>query len=397
MDHAPLRILLVEDNPADARLVELFLAEASGPPTEVLCAATLAEARRLYEAGGIDLVLLDLCLPDSCGIETVDAFVDGGAPVVVLSGTGDEATALEALRRGAEESLSKSGLEGPALLRVLRHAVERRRHVRLLRESEREAWEASRLRDEVLGVVAHDLRTPLTAIVAYASLMQERVKPEEAHDHAAAILRLAMQMDALIQDLLTVSRLHAGRLPLHLTPVGPATLVREAVQAQELNAEQRGISLDAEVEPGLSPVQADAERMRQVFANVVGNAVKFTPPGGAVRVRAGAAGEGVRFAVADTGPGIPPEELPHVFERFWQSPSGEAGGTGLGLAIAKGLVERHGGSLEVQSRPGEGSTFSFVLPAAAEAASRSNPLHPPRAIPHTPHRPPPVPASSGVG
>ena len=396
MDHAPLHILLVEDNPGDARLVELFLAEAAGPATEVLHATTLAEARRLYDAGGIDLVLLDLCLPDSCGMETVDAFVDGGVPVVVLSGTGDEATALEALRRGAEESLSKSGLEGPALLRVLRHAVERRRHVHLLRASEREAWEAIRLRDEVLGVVAHDLRTPLTAIVAYASLMQERVKPEEAHDHAAAILRLATQMDGLIQDLLTVSRIRAGRLPLQLAAAAPGTLVREAVQALELTARQRGVSLQTEIEPGLPPVLADGERMRRVFANVAGNAVKFTPAGGTVRVRAGAAAEGVRFSVADTGPGIPAEELPHVFERFWQSPSESAGGTGLGLAIAKALVERHGGSLEVRSRPGEGSTFSFVLPTAAEAASRTA-LHPPRAPPHTPHRAPPVSAGPRRG
>lgn len=227
---------------------------------------------------------------------------------------------------------------------------------------------ANRARDEVLAVVAHDLRSPLNGIVLSASTVQRLARRPgggaAVQDAATAILESAGRMDRLIGDLLDAARLDAGQLELARERLAPAGLVGEALELARPLASAKGIALTASVAAALPELDADRHRALQVFSNLLGNAVKFTDAGGAVRVTAECAGQFVRFAVADTGPGIRPEHLPRVFDRFWRARPGDQRGTGLGLAIARDIVRRHGGEIAVESRPGEGATFRFTLPVA---------------------------------
>jgi signal transduction histidine kinase len=169
-------------------------------------------------------------------------------------------------------------------------------------------------------------------------------------------------MDALIRDLLDVSRLDAGKLMIHQEPVDPSALLSGSLQTLLPLVEEKAIELDLQLEEGLPQVLADPERIQQTISNLVGNAIKFTPAGGKITVRTRSTGEEVVVSVIDTGAGISPEQLPLVFDRYWQSSRTDREGAGLGLAIAKGIVEGHGGRIWIESTLGQGATASFTLP-----------------------------------
>jgi PAS domain S-box-containing protein len=230
-----------------------------------------------------------------------------------------------------------------------------------------EAEATTRARDEVLSVVAHDLRTPIHTIAMAAAMLcdLDSDRREYTRKSAEAIRRAAAQMSRLVQDLLDFKRAEAGLLRVQARPEPPARLVLEVAELLRPLAVANGLELTAEVPDGLPMVFADRDRVEQVLSNLVANAIKFTPPGGRVVVQARPdGGRRVMVAVADTGPGIPREQLPHVFARFWQGGRADRRGLGLGLPIAKGIVEAHGGRIWVESKPGAGSTFYFTLPAA---------------------------------
>lgn len=227
----------------------------------------------------------------------------------------------------------------------------------------REARAAVRAREEVLAVVSHDLRNPLGTITLGASLLL-KMGPERRRDDTRTpqlILRAASRMEVLIRDLLDASKMDSGHFVVEPKSQNADALVREAVEAARSAAAEKNIVLEADLPDNLPPVRADGDRVLQVFSNLIGNALKFTPEGGTVTVAAEPEGGTIRFWVSDTGPGIAPEQLPHLFDRFWQGRSADRRGAGLGLAIARGIVEAHGGTLEVESRVGEGSRFSFAL------------------------------------
>jgi PAS domain S-box-containing protein len=228
---------------------------------------------------------------------------------------------------------------------------------------------AVRARDEVLAYVAHDLRNPLSAILNYAELLlTDSLSGEHRNEYLEVIVQAALQIDHFIQDLLEVSRVESGRLRLVTAAEGAASLVNEAMLVLQANARNAGHRVRVLLPADLPRVLADRGRVLQVLYNLVGNAIKFTPAPGVVTVRAKHAGEEVVFAVSDSGPGLPAESLPRVFDRFWQAQQARHGGAGLGLAIAKGLVEAHGGRIWVESEEGRGCTFSFTLPCAPATA-----------------------------
>ena len=376
-ERPPLRILLVEDNPGDARLIRETLRDAGSLDFDLAHADRLAAALPRLEEGAADVVLLDLSLPDAHGLETVNRALAAapGVPIVVLTGLDDETVAVNAVQAGAQDYLVKGQVEPGVLARALRYAMERKRleieRARLLdREHDaREAAEAAvRARDEVLRIVAHDIGNSLSAVKIHALVLERTLPPEdaEARKRITAIRDLTAQMDRLRQDLLDVAAIEAGRLSVEPVPTDVGEVVRDAVTALAELAAHQGVTLTAEVEPRLPHVPADRERVLQVLANLGGNAVKFTPAGGTVVLRAVREGDGVRVSCADTGPGIAAEDLPHVFDRFWQARSTRRAGAGLGLAIAKGIVEAHGGRIAAESTLGQGSTFSFTLPAGAK-------------------------------
>jgi PAS domain S-box-containing protein len=234
----------------------------------------------------------------------------------------------------------------------------------------RAAQTALQTRDEVLEIVAHDLRNPLNSILAQANLLKQLPTSQgDACETAAAIHNSAARMDRLIEDLLDLARLEGGGLSIARSRVSADELLDNTVPAHQSLAAAASLEIQLELERDLPDMSADRDRLLQVFDNLIGNAIKFTPPGGRIRVGAAPAGDEIRFWVSDTGTGIAAEDLPHVFDRFWQANESEHRGAGLGLAIAKGIIEAHGGRIWADSRPDEGSRFFFTIPIAAQSVT----------------------------
>lgn len=237
-------------------------------------------------------------------------------------------------------------------------------------DKRRRAELLAQAREDVLGVVAHDLRNPLNLIQMTAELMIDEELPLARRKELLGIgMRAAKQMNRLIEDLLDTVRLQAGRLSLDIEIVGVDTIFRQAEETFRPLAEKRQLRFETAADDGAA-VRADPTRVSQVVGNLIGNAIKFTPERGRVRLRALREDSQVEFQVIDDGPGIPADSMPHLFDSFWQARLSDRRGVGLGLTIAKGIVEAHGGRMWVESTVGTGSTFHFTLPAAAQTAPR---------------------------
>lgn len=225
------------------------------------------------------------------------------------------------------------------------------------------------IRRDFVSNVSHELRTPLASLKALAETLQEG-----ALEDPTAARRFLAQMEVeidnltqMVQELLELSRIESGKVPLNRNPISPADILQEAFQRMNLQTERAGLSLSVEVQNDLPQVLADAERISQVMLNLVHNAIKFTPPGGRITLRASSRPSDVIFSVQDTGSGISPRDLQRIFERFYKTDrSRSGGGTGLGLSIARHLVEAHGGKIWAESVEGQGSTFFFSLPRAGK-------------------------------
>jgi signal transduction histidine kinase/CheY-like chemotaxis protein len=548
-----VKILLVEDNPGDARLLSELIRERRVSNIHMLHVERMKDALALLPTTHIDLVLLDLSLPDVSGIETVVRMhaAAPSIPIVVLTGLADEDTALDAVKRGAQDYLVKGQVDAALLTRAIRYAIERKRAEedsrRLLREQaarleaetaaarsrllsdasrvlastleyslslgalakllaptladivvvdvledgdelrritavhhdparaelmervreqlprpgvlpdalvletlrsgtsrladcedeaggDSHAWSAlgaratlvvplvardktlgaitlarstdgvrytnedvalaeeiagraglaldnSRLyraREAVIEIVSHDLRNPLNVIsLSLGSLRRDTVTPQQRATIVEKLERSVRQMNSLIEDLLDMTRIDAGKMVVTVTAQDAAALVNDAIDSLRPLADEKKIDVCADVAEGLAPAMADRDRALQVFSNLVGNAIKFTPAGGRVTIGVEPAGNEVCFRVADTGPGIGAKDLPRVFDRFWQGRDRRKG-AGLGLAIARGIVTAHGGRIWVESAVGQGTTFFFTLPAEhaqpAQRRSRTTPL-----------------------
>jgi signal transduction histidine kinase/DNA-binding response OmpR family regulator len=234
--------------------------------------------------------------------------------------------------------------------------------------------ESSRLKDEFLASLSHELRTPLNAVLGYARMLRMGMMPADKTDKAIeTIERNAASLAQIVEDVLDVSRINSGKIRLNVQPVDFPQIVENAIDAVKPGADAKGVRIEAVIDPRATPVSGDPERLQQVFWNLLSNALKFTTKGGKVQVRLARINSQVEVAVADTGIGIAPEFLPHVFERFRQadaSISRERGGLGLGLSIARQLAELHGGSIEATSDGlDKGSTFTVTLPLMAVHSS----------------------------
>ena len=253
---------------------------------------------------------------------------------------------------------------GPEDLRVAQAVAGRSAFFLENARNYREARQAAKARDDMFRIVAHDLRNPLTIIQALAGALRRRGKESEVADQ---ILDATRRMNRLIQDLIDVTRLEAGTLPLNPERLDVDEVCSEVLNSQQTLAALASLKIGLVVEPNLPAIWADRDRIRQVFENLIGNAIKFTKPGGRIDLRASTREGDVLFSVADTGCGIRRDQLPHVFDLFWQARCEDAKrGAGLGLPIVKGIVEAHGGRVWVESSPGEGTTFFFTVPTAPD-------------------------------
>lgn len=232
-----------------------------------------------------------------------------------------------------------------------------------------EVCRAVRMRDELMSIVSHDLRNPLSAILMITAVLAEEDGATRLEKPLRMISRSAEHMRRIVNDLLDVAALDTGRLSIQLGPVAPAAVLAEAAQTFGPMAEQAGIVLETGTAGDLPALWADPDRLQQVLSNLVSNAIRFTPPGGRIVLTGEreTEGAGVRFTVRDTGTGISPEQLPRVFDRFWQASRTGRRNLGLGLAIVRGIVEGHGGRVWVESEPGRGTALHFSVPCGAAA------------------------------
>jgi CheY-like chemotaxis protein/nitrogen-specific signal transduction histidine kinase len=235
-------------------------------------------------------------------------------------------------------------------------------HQRRLKD---ELEEAVRSRDSVLSVVAHDLRNPLNIISLAAHTLLLQLPDAAARRSTQRIIRSAQRADRMIRDLLAISAIETGRFAIDTQPVETAELILGALESQHSLAAAASVIVAADISPGLPPLEADEERLLDVLENLIGNAVKFTAPGGSITVGASRQGRENLIWVKDSGSGIAAEQLPHIFDRFWQAQKKERRGIGLGLSICKAIVEAHGGRIWAESAVGVGTTVSFTVPAAS--------------------------------
>jgi signal transduction histidine kinase len=364
-----INILLVEDSPVDALLLRTALEDAHRMNFAMVHAERLSEAISQLQQARFDVVVLDMGLPDSWGLEGLrqlrGAYPD--MPILLLTGIDDEEVAIAAMQEGAQDYLVKARMEGQGLTRAIRYAIERKRGETLQR-AKVAAEEANDAKDHFLAVLSHELRTPLTPVLTTASMLEaDQQLPANLREDIAMIRRNVELEARLIDDLLDVTRIARGKLELRKEQVQLCDVVRRAVEVCKPDIIARRLEFGVDIGPEAPyVVEADAARLLQVFWNLLKNAIKFTPHGGCVGIRCRKVEGYVDAEVNDSGVGMEPAALGRIFNAFEQgdrSVTRHFGGLGLGLAISRAIVELHGGTVTATS-PGrnQGSTFHVRLP-----------------------------------
>ncbi len=421
-----IRLLLIEDNPGDARLVREHLSDASGSHNFSLDhAPTLADAVRFVgEHEPPEIVLLDLSLPDSFGLDTLARWQSTAPtlPVIVLTGSDDEALAVAAVREGAQDYLVKGRIDGGLLVHSIRYAIERKKVQEDLRQAKddlekrveerttelreinarlqgeitertlaqqqaaellqreriarAEVESVNRSKDEFLAMLSHELRTPLNAILGWSEILHSDESSEaEFREGIEVIERNARAQARLVEDVLEVSRIICGKIHLSIGSVDLSAVIDAALASARPAAAAKGVTLHRSLDTLPQPSPGDAVRLQQVVWNLLSNAIKFTPAGGDVTVRAFQTDGQTLIEVADSGVGIKADFLPYVFDRFRQSDGSitrSHGGLGLGLSISRHLVEMHGGTISASSvGEGRGALFSVHLPLRLSPETRA--------------------------
>lgn len=392
-----LRVLVVDDDEVDRMAVDRALAK-SGIATELLEVSTCAEALVVLQETPLDCVFLDYRLPDEDGLTLVQNARRMGSrvPLVVLTGQGDEQIAVELMKAGATDYLSKSRVTPERLGQILRSAIRvyraemqvvvanqqlRESNELLLRKNQElelqrqqiqlqnlKLLEASRLKSQFLATMSHELRTPLNAIIGFSQLLLRRSKgsltPHQA-DMVERILNNGKHLLELLNDILDLSKIEAGKLELKPEYFNLKQVVNATLDELRSLAEEKHLTLETRFDLHDPQILNDANRLRQVLVNLLSNAIKFTESGKVwVEVREVAA-DRITITVGDTGIGIAPNDLQHIFEAFRQvdqTTTRKHSGTGLGLAITSSLVQMMQGKIVVSSQLGQGSTFQVELP-----------------------------------
>jgi two-component system sensor histidine kinase/response regulator len=367
-------VLVVDDTPDNLSLMSGLLKG----DYKVRVANNGEKALRMAIEHPPDLILLDVMMPGMDGMEVCKRLKTDPRteriPVIFLTSQDEEYGEEQGLTLGAADYITKP-FSIPITMARIRNHVRLKQQADLLAElaveSARlndEAQRATRAREDVLAVVAHDLRNPLSTILMSSVFLQEPpgddpfLAPRKLGER---IHRSAARMETLIKDLLDLAAIEAGQLAVERQPHAALSLVNDAIEMMQPLAKAKGLVLSGRIEDGQdSLVSCDRGRVLQVFSNLIGNAVKFTPAGESITVLGATEVNGFRLTVEDSGPGIPADQLPHIFDRYWQGRATDRRGVGLGLSITAGIVAAHGGRVWVDSQLGKGSAFHFTLPRA---------------------------------
>jgi signal transduction histidine kinase len=378
-----VRVLLVEDDEDDYIITRDLLTEADRDSYELEWARDYESAEKMLAHGGYDVCLFDYRLGARTGLELLrEARARNyNAPIILLTGLGDEEVDYKAMQSGAADYLVKGQITAALLERSIRYSVAHHRseqeRMRLV-QARAEAEAANRAKDEFLALVSHELRNPLSSILGWARVLDKAPGDAESVKRATEIIvRSAQAQKQLIDDLLDLARVTSGKLRLDARPLDLNPIIDAAVETVRPAAEARGIEMNARLEPAAGQVTGDADRLQQVVWNLLSNAIKFTPQGGKVEVELRRVDPYAQIVVRDTGAGISQEFLPHIFERFRQAdPTGgrRQSGLGLGLALVHYIVESHGGTVSATSEgEGRGATFVVNLPLRAVSVPYSSP------------------------
>jgi signal transduction histidine kinase len=371
------RILIVDDN-ADMRR---YLCRLLGAHWKVDAAADGATALEAIRQNVPDLVICDVMMPVMDGFELLSAIRTSEAleklPVMLLSARAGEEASTEGLRAGADDYITKPFTAGDLLARVESRLKQARLHAAERRARE-VAEEANRARDDFFTMLSHELRTPLMAVLAWTALLKDNRLDATESIHALDLIeRNARVQRRLVDDLLDISRIVTGRLRIDPRPIASlAQMIGLVVDSFRPAAVAKSLSVETLLEAGAGMINGDSERLQQVVWNLLSNAIRFTPPGGLIQVRYARRGDKVELVVRDSGQGIAPEALPHVFERYWQGRDGgrRSQGLGLGLAIAQRIIALHGGLIAATSEgEGCGATFTVSLPMVNTNSERPLP------------------------
>ncbi|GEM_PF-656008 len=376
-------ILLIEDNPDHALLAKRSL-ERSGE-MNVLVSDTGSDGLMKLKSEHFDLVISDYQLPDITGLELLRHAKDEhiAAPFIILTGRGDEQTAVSAMRTGAYDYVIKDEVYLHVLPRAAKEAMERFQADKLkikleqvileknkqLEHANRELLQLDELKTQFIASVTHEFRTPLNAARESLALLRDGFfnNDKKKQDHMFEIMIRNMErLGKLINDLLDFSKLESGKMKMEMTPCVITDMIKETVETLGDLARSRKLMVEAG-NSNVPEVVCDRDRIIQVLTNLTGNAIKFTPPGGKIKIWADAVLDGkVKVSIQDSGIGIDPKMHMKIFEKFEQVersvPGSELKGTGLGLSICRHIIEKHEGSIWVESEMNRGSTFMFTLP-----------------------------------
>lgn len=378
-----LHILLIDDS-SDDRMLARRAVSAEFPGASFTEAGSAAEFEK-HVRHRFDCVITDYRLGWGDGLTVLKRLKENNPeqPVIMFTNTGSEEICAAGMKSGLADYIVKRKEEFPKLPAAIRTALElttarqalreQQAHIADLLERERaartEAVRANHLKDEFLATVSHELRTPLSAVLGWAHLLQlGRMTREKEAEAFAVIERNARAQAKLIDDILDLSRIVSGTLRIDLSPLDILKTLHSALDAVQPDAAAKSITITTQLESMPPPIRGDAPRIQQIVLNLLTNAIKFTPEAGTVHLTLERVRSSLQIAVRDTGIGIAPEFLPHIFDRFRQSdigPTRRHGGLGIGLSVVKSLVEMHGGSVQAFSEgPGKGARFVVKLPVA---------------------------------
>jgi signal transduction histidine kinase len=406
MDTSPIRVLLIEDDLGDADLITEFLDFVKSTPFQITHHRCLQEVLQPRDQDAYDVILLDLSLPDSFGLETVEQVYNKFAtiPIVILSGLEDESLATIAVQKGAQDYLVKGDFDSNLLVRSIRYAIERAKIIQLLNQKEQQLEQAneqlehrvaertselqqandqlrtlesqlrlalaqeqelSHFKSRIISTVSHEYRTPLTTINSSAEILERYLhKLDEAKQrkHFQRIQASVKHLTALVNDVLFINKAELEKVEFNPEPIYLVSFFEEIVEGLQITVDEKH-QLFFTHHGSCECANFDPKLLRQMITNLLSNAIKYSPQGGKITLTLSCEDKQVVFQVRDQGIGIPQADQSKLFESFSRAGNvGTIAGTGLGLSIVKKCVDLHGGEITVKSEVGVGTTFTVKLP-----------------------------------
>ncbi|OCQ96993.1 hybrid sensor histidine kinase/response regulator [Nostoc sp. MBR 210] len=377
-----VKILLIEDNLAEARLLQEFLQQADAKEFVLVHVKRLQEAIHKLKSSDYDIILLDLTLPDSQGLSSLPVLINcaPSVPIVVLTNTNDEELAIVAVREGAQDYLVKRHVNANGLVRSICYAIERKQLLETLRQVNQtlqvqvkestaelvKANEINQFRSELVSMLSHDIRQPLNTILLAAGLLQnneDKLTQEKKRNHLQMIRAAIKNMAQMLDEVSVIGRVDSGKFPCDLEPLDLEGFCRQLVYEAQLNIKEKNLNLVFTSYGELAEAVWDETLLRHILGNLLGNAIKYSLPNGKIQFELISQENSVMFRFQDWGIGIPKQDQKRMFQPFQRAENvGGIPGTGLGLAIVKKCVDAHNGEIMLNSEVGVGTTFIVTLP-----------------------------------